>query len=140
MFNEISKLVGPDTKYDILFNKICVLLLIDNSCYINKYNKIENFHLLCSFSIALNSLEIPYGIKVVADGKFKVILKQFKDPYSFEILEKIYECLTIRRFRDHLSNFQKFAKETYMFSNEYQKANNLKESIKPKFYKDIQKK
>ena len=134
MFNEVSKLVGPDSKYDILFNKICVILLIDNSCYINKYNKIENFHLLCSFSIALNSLEIPYGIAVVADGKFKVILKQFEDPHSFDILEQVYECLTIRRFRDHLSNFQKFAKETYMFSKEYKKENN------PKFYKDHPKK
>jgi hypothetical protein len=134
MFNEVSKLVGPDTKYDILFNKTCILLLIDNSCYINKYNKIENFHLLCSFSIALNSLEIPYRIVIVADGKFKVILKQFEDPYSFEILEKVYECLMIRRFRDHLSNFQKFAKETYMFSKGYKKENN------PKFYKDHPKK
>jgi len=140
MFNEVSKLVGPDTTTDILFNKTCVILLIDNSCYINKYKKIENFHLLCSFSIALNLLEIPYGIAVIADGKFKVILKQFEEPHSFEILEKVYECLMLRRFRDNLSNSQKFAKETYMFSKEYKKAENLEKQEKPKFYEDHPKK
>ena len=115
MLNEVSKLVWPDSKYDILFNKICVILLIDNSCYINKYNKIENFHLLCSFSIALNSLEIPYGIAVVADEKFKVILKQFEDPHSFDILEKVYECLTIRRFRDIFPIFKNLPKKHICF-------------------------
>ena len=140
IFNEVSKLVGPDTKTDILFNKTCVILLIDNSCYINKYKKLENFHLLCSFSIALNLLEIPYGIAVIADGKFKVILKQFEEPHSYEILEKVYECLMIRRFRDNLSNSQKFAKETYMFSKEYKKPENLEKQEKPKFYEDHPKK
>ena len=137
MFNEVSKLIGPDTKADVLFNKTCAILLIDNSCYINKHKKIYNFLLLCSFSNALNLLEIPYGIAVVADGKFKVILKQFEDPHSLEIFEKVYECLMIRRFRDNLSNSQKFAKETYLFSKEYKKADNSK---KPKFYEDHPKK
>ena len=131
MFNEVSKLVGPDTKTDVLFNETCAILLIDNSCYINKHKKIYNFLLLCSFSIALNILEIPYGIAVVADGKFKVILKQFEDPHLFENFEKVYECLMIRRFRDNLSNSQKFAKETYLFSKEYKISDNSKI---PKFY------
>ena len=137
IFNEVSKLIGPDTKTDILFNKICVILLIDGSCYINPKKKVFNFHILCSFAIVLHLLEIPYGISVVADGRYKIILKQFEDPHSFEIFEKVYECLMIRRFRDNLANSQKFAKETYMFSKEYK---SIKEGEKPNFYDEHPKK
>ena len=137
IFNEVSKLIGPDSKTDILLNKICVILLIDGSCYINPKKKVFNFHILCSFAIALHLLEIPYGISVVADGRYKIILKQFEDPHSFEIFEKVFECLMIRRFRDNLANSQKFAKETYMFSKEFKL---LKEGQKPTFYDEHPKK
>ena len=92
IINEVSKLVGPDLETDILFKKMCVILLIDSSCYINNKKKVFNFYILCSFAIALHLLEIPYAISVIADGKFKIILKQFEDQHSFEILEKVYEC------------------------------------------------
>ena len=133
-FNEVSKLIGPEAKTDIHFNNICVIFLIDGSCYISLKRKIINFYILCSYSIACHLLEIPYGIALIADGKFKVILKQFEEPHSFDILEKVYECLMIRRFRDNLSCSQKFAKETFMFSEEY----NPKENEIPKFYKEHQ--
>ena len=137
-FNEVSKLLGPDTKVDIPFSKMCVILLIDGSCYISIKRKIFNFYILCCYSILCNLLEIPYGITVIADGKFKIILKQFEEPHSFDILEKVYECLMIRRFRDNLSNSQIFAKESFMFSVEYNsKLNNME---MPKFYKEHQKK
>ena len=137
-FNEISKLIGPDTKMDIPFSKMCAILLIDGSCYISYKRKIINFYILCSYSTLFNLLEIPYGIAVIADGKFKIILKQFEEPHSFDILEKVYESLMIRRFRDNLANSQKFAKETFMFSVKY----NLKEENNeiPKFYKEHPKK
>ena len=131
IFIEVSKLVVPENKTDILFTKICAILLIDSSCYINKKKKIFNFHILCSFAIVFHLLEIPYSIAVIADGKYKIILKQFEDQHSFEIFEKVYECLMIRRFRDNLANSQKFAKENFMFSKEKIKVN-VKE--KPKFY------
>ena len=135
-FNEASKIIGPDTKMDIPFNKMCIILLIDGSCYISIKRKILNFYILCSYSIICNLLEIPYGISVIADGKFKIILKQFEEPHSFDILEKVYECLMIRRFRDNLSNSQKFAKDTFMFSADYDgDDNNI-----PKFYKEHYKK
>ena len=72
-----------------------------------------------SIVIFLNSLEIPYSIAVIADGEYKVILKQFEDQQSPLIFEKVFECLMIRRFRDNLVNSQKFAKESYMFSKEF---------------------
>ena len=140
IFNEVSKLIGPEGrehKTDILFRKICVILLIDSSCYINNKKKVFNFHILCSFAIALHLLEIPYSIAVIADGKFKIILKQFEDQHSFEIFEKVYECLMIRRFRDNLANSLKFAKETYIFSKEKIKNN---KGEKPKFYNEHPKK
>ena len=137
-FNEVSKLIGPDTKVDIPFSKLCVILLIDSSCYISLKRKIFNFFILCSYSILCNLLEIPYGIAIIADGKFKIILKQFEEPHSFDILEKVYECLMIRRFRDNLSNSQVFAKESFMFSIEYNSKLNNNEI--PKFYKEHPKK
>ena len=137
-FNETSKLIAPDTKLDIPFSKMCVILLIDGSCYISLKRKILNFFILCSYAIVCNLLEIPYGIAVVADGKFKIILKQFEEPHSFDILEKVYECLMIRRFRDNLSNSQVFAKETFMFSLDYN--SKLKNNEIPNFYKEHKKK
>ena len=135
-FNEVSTLIGPDTIADIPFKKIIVIFLIDGSCYINLKRKIINFYILCSYSLTCHLLGISYGIAVIADGKFKIILKQFEEPHSFEILEKVYECLMIRRFRDNLSCSQKFAKESFMFSAEY----NPKENEIPKFYKEHPKK
>ena len=103
-FNEVCKLIGPDVKADAPFKSICAILLIDGSCYISNIRKIINFYILCSYAVAFHLLEINYGIAVVADGKFKIIIKQFEEPHSFEILERVYECLKIRRFRDNLSN------------------------------------
>lgn len=96
-FNEASKIIGPDLTTDIPFKIICAILLKDGSCYISNKKKLINFYILYSYAIVFNLLEISYGIAVIADGKYKIIFKQFEEPHSFDIFEKVYECLMLRR-------------------------------------------
>ena len=94
---------------EILFDHLCVNILLDCSSFIIPESKILSIYYLCSITMALNYLEIPYSIALVADSKFTVIIKKFEDPHSIENLQKIMECIMIKRFTTKIINCLKFA-------------------------------
>lgn len=58
-----------------------------------------NVLLLTSFAYALNFVHVPYEICVVADQKFRFILKPFEEPHSIKALQRVLDCVLIQRYR-----------------------------------------
>jgi hypothetical protein len=54
-------------------------------------------------------IEIPYSIALVGDKNFTIILKHFEEPHSFESLQKILDCIFIKRPRTNIANSLNFA-------------------------------
>ena len=79
-------------------------LLIDCSSFISVENKLYSFMLLISFSYALSALEIPFSIAIVADQKFRFVLKPFEEEISMLVLQRVLDCLFIKRYRTNIAD------------------------------------
>ena len=124
MYRIIQKL----NNYEISLNNKCVSILLDCSVYIKPYKKIINFLILCAMTMVLHSLNIPYSIGLFGDENFKIIIKQYQEKHSILILQQVYECLMMKRYRINLASAFNFAKISKLFIN-----NNLDFY---KYYKD----
>ena len=92
------------------FNTLVVFLL-DPSAYISEEIKILNMYILCAMTSALNCLEMKYSIVLMGDEEFRCVLKDHEEPHSIEALERVYECLMIKRFRTNIPGCLKFSLE-----------------------------
>ena len=88
-----------------------VLILIDPSVYISEEIKTLNMYIICAMTNALNCLEIKYSIVLMGDEDFRCVLKDYNEPHSVETLEKVYECLMLRRFRTNIPGCLKYCLE-----------------------------
>ena len=95
----------------IKYSDTLVLLLIDPSVYISEEIKLLNMFIICAMTNALNCLEIKYSIVLMGDEEFRCVLKDYKEPHSIEALERVYECLMLRRFRTNIPGCLKYAIE-----------------------------
>ena len=82
----------------IPFSDIAVNILIDCSGFIKIENKLKMLILIFGLTYALNIVNIPYSILLVGDSDFKCELKTFKEPHSIEALQRVFECVFIKRF------------------------------------------
>ena len=80
------------------FNDISINLLLDCSGFINIENKLKHFVIICGIVNALNLVNIPYAISLVADSQFQCTLKPFDVKHSIKYLQKLLDCLFIKRF------------------------------------------
>ena len=88
-----------------------VLFLLDPSVYISEEIKLLNMFIICAMTIALNCLEIKYSIILMGDEEFRCVLKDYRKPHSIEALQRVYECLVLRRFRTNIPGCLKYAIE-----------------------------
>ena len=93
-----NKIVKNISEKAIPFSDISVNLLIDCSGFINIENKLKQFVIICGIINALNIVNIPYAISLVGDSQFECSLKPFDLDHSMENLQKILDCLFIKRF------------------------------------------
>ena len=100
--NEVGKVRYSDT---------LVIILLDPSVYISEEIKILNMFIVCAMTNALNCLEIKYSIILMGDEDFRCVLKNYNEPHSIEALERVYECLILRRFRTNIPGCLKYALE-----------------------------
>lgn len=91
------------SEMDIPRSEFAVNILVDCSSFISDENKIFNMLIICALTHTLNTIEIPYSVAVIADQNFKCIIKEFEEPHSIKCLQKICECLLIKRFRTKLA-------------------------------------
>ena len=112
------KIINLLKKNTVELNKKCVKILLD--CMPNK--KIINMTILCAITMVLNNLNIKYSICLFGEEEFKIIMKQFDEEHSIFILQKVYECLMMKRYRTNLANVVYFAKTSTKFIGENNKS------------------
>ena len=88
-----------------------VYILLDPSVYISEEIKALNMFIVCAMTNALTCLEIKYSIVLMGDEEFRCVLKNHDEPHSIEVLERVYECLMIRRFRTNIPACLKYCLE-----------------------------
>jgi len=108
--------VASDPKNEISFSNIAVNILVDCSSFISDENKIFNMFIICALTDALTALEIPYSAAVIADQNFKCIIKTFDEDHSFHVLQRICDCLLIKRYKTKLASSIKFAIDSMQYT------------------------
>ena len=88
-------------------------LIFDCSRIINIYHKYIYFILIIALTNAFSYLEINYLFSIVGDCHFKAIIKDFNEPHSIEIINRIFECITIQRYRTNIASCAKIAIENF---------------------------
>jgi len=102
-------LISVSTLDTVPYNQLCVNILFDVSFFISDENKLFNMFLLCCVITALSNMEIPYSVTLISDENFKCTIKRFSDEHSLENIQKIFDCIFVRRFYTNLANNTKFA-------------------------------
>lgn len=52
--------------------------------------------LVCGLAYALYSLKIPYTLNLIGDSDMKVRIKNIDEPHSELILQKVYDCFSLK--------------------------------------------
>ena len=117
--NLCCKLIKNICEKDVPFNEQSVYILFDCSGFISIKNKLKLFVIICGLTNALNIVNIPYTLILIGDSDFNCIIKNFSDNHSMEILQKMFDCLFIKRF------IQKNVKNL-LFSMNYKHPDNKK--------------
>ena len=95
----------------VKYSETLVILLIDPSVYISEEIKALNMFIICAMTNALNCLEIKYSIFLMGDEDFRCELKSYDEPHSIEALERVYECLMLKRFRTNIPSCLRYCLE-----------------------------
>ena len=106
IFYEISKL---NLEHEIPLKNIEINILLDCSGTITDVEKYFVMIQICALTRVFQSLEIPYLISVVGDSGFKVVLKEFDEEYSIESLQKVLDCIFIKRYLTNVTSCIKTA-------------------------------
>jgi len=117
------RIINSLNKKNANLNKKCVSILLDCSVYITPYKKIANMIILCAMTMVLYNLNIKYSIGLFGDEEFKIIMKQFEEEQSLLILQQVYECLMLKRYRTNLASVVWFAQKNFKFIGSYNKNN-----------------
>jgi hypothetical protein len=103
------KIVKNISEKTIPFSHSSVNLLLDCSGFINLENKLKQFVIVCGIVNALNIVNINYAISIVGDSQFECTLKPFDSEHSMENLQKVLDCLFIKRFIGKNANAIQYA-------------------------------
>ena len=99
IFYKISKL---NLKQEIPFNNLEINILSEFSRTISDEEKFFVMFQVCALSIVCHSIEVPYIISLIGDSKFLVILKDIDEEHSFENLQKVLDCIFIKRYNTNI--------------------------------------
>ena len=109
------KLYQNFVKDECNFKNICVVIGIDCSRTINEKCKVIHSLFIFSLINLLNMMGIPYSIVIFADYKFQYIIKEFNEPHSEEIFQRIYDSITVKRFATKIADVCYFIKKKQFF-------------------------
>ena len=104
-----NKIIKNISEKRIPFSHISANLLIDCSGFISIENKLKQFVIICGIVNALNIVNIPYAISIIGDSQFECTLKPFDSEHSMENLQKVLDCLFIKRFIGKNANAIQYA-------------------------------
>ena len=110
IYSQISKL---NLTQEIPYKNLEVNILIDCSRTISDTEKFFVMLQVCAFASVFYSLEVPYLIALVGDSGFKVVLKELDDEHSIENLQKVLDCVFIKRFNTNIASCIKTATDKF---------------------------
>ena len=110
IYSQISKL---NLTQEIPFKNLEINILIDCARTISDTEKFFVMLQVCSFASVFYSLEVPYLISLVGDSGFKVVLKELDDEHSIENLQKVLDCVFIKRFNTNIASCIKTATDKF---------------------------
>ena len=80
-----------------------------------------------------NSLEIPYSVVIFADYKFQYVIKQFEEEHSEYIIQRIFDCMMVERFRTRIADACYFINEKIQNkSKDYKAVFIISNGVEPK--------
>jgi hypothetical protein len=109
--NIFLKLFQKCVNLKINKSETSVIIAIDCCRTIIKYIKLINLIFACGIANCLESLEISYSIVVFADYKFQYVIKDFNEPHSNEILQRILDCVLVSRYLTRIADVCWFIKK-----------------------------
>jgi len=138
IFIEVAKL---NLKYEIPYKNLEANILIDCARTISNNEKYFVMFQVCALATVFHSLEIPYLISLIGDSGFKVVLKNLCDEHSIENLQKVLDCVFIKRYKTKIfscikaiDNYNSLDKDShrifYIFTNGLDEEFGLIEQIK----------
>ena len=107
--NLASKVYANSTNVNTPYLNLYANIILDCTFFIDNGNKFYIMFLVCGLTYALNSLEIPYSVTLISDENFKVTIKNYDEPHSLKVLQRVFDCIFITRFYTSLANGMKFA-------------------------------
>ena len=110
IYSQISKL---NLTQEIPFKNLEINILIDCARTISDTEKFFVMLQVCAFASVFYSLEVPYLISLVGDSGFKVVLKELDDEHSIENLQKVLDCIFIKRFNTNIASCIKTATDKF---------------------------
>ena len=104
-----QRIIKELSEVNVPFNDISVNLIIDCSGFIEPQNKLKEFLLICGIINTFYLTNISYCITMSGDSQFHFIVKNFDTNHSMEVIQKIFECLFIKRFITKTVNSLEYA-------------------------------
>ena len=109
----IKEISIQNLQKEIPIKTLEINIIFDCTRIINTYHKYIYFILIIGLINALSYLEINYNFAIVGDSKFKAVIKDFNEPHSLKIIKRIFECITIPRYRTNIASCVKTAIEKF---------------------------
>lgn len=85
---------------------------------ININEKLINLILTISLSKCLFYLEIPFSIIIYSDYMFQYTIKDFFEPFSINIIQRLYDCIIVDRFFSRIFDVCYYIEKKINFPNE----------------------
>ena len=73
------------------------VIALDCCRNINIAEKLVNLIMAISFSKCFFYLEIPFSIIIFSDYRFQYIVKDFYETFSLDIIQRLYDCIIVKR-------------------------------------------
>jgi len=137
-----SVIIEQSTSIGVLPASVLPIIICDCSNSISIQMKGFIMIMVCGLAFSFEQLELSYTIMAVADGEFKYVLKAYDEPHSDLVLQRVFDCLMISRFKTRLADCLAFAinntpsdlnRAVFMFSNGFDERlvipNRWKESV-----------
>ena len=115
IFSEVSQL---NLLQEIPFKNLEINILLDCSRTIEDNEKFYVILQVCALTTVFHALEVPYLISVIGENGFKVVLKDLDDEHSLENLQKVLDCIFIKRGETNIASCVKTAIDKFKTLNQ----------------------
>ena len=102
---------------EIPFKNLEINILLDCSRAIEDNEKFYVMLQVCALVTVFYALEVPYLISVIGDNGFKVVLKDIDEEHSIENLQKVLDCIFIKRSETNIASCVKTAIDKFKTLN-----------------------